>query len=352
MATLDVDTIITRATPLSHQQAHAFSLSATSFACLSLSRKRPPRNRSRTSISCSPTRSRCAIRTRSITGRSPVRRSCRHLLFDKHAGEQTEIVDSLAERIQALGGVCLAMGSDVGETTLIPRPPKGREPAPVPIHGCCTRTIVIKEARAMGRVRRTGDDGTNDLIVSAVIRQNEQQVWFLASTSSTYHSYTHRPRLASSRSLMCVAPRFRFRFPVRIRLVGATWSEHEHEDERDGVSESLHRGRPWHTRIPIVPSAPGSDPRDRCQQHPERRHRSRPCRRRRCGRGSRRRLVLAVGALHALPRAACRRAPGRRHGPLSVSSRLLQPRQEKCYARPRWTRSPAGAWIRKAGRCS
>ena len=105
-----------------------------------------------------------------------------HLLFDKHADEQTELVDSLAERIQSIGGVCLAMGSDVAETTLIPRPPKGREPVPVQISRLLhAHEIVIKEARAMARrASETGDDGTNDLIVSDIIRQNEQQVWFLA----------------------------------------------------------------------------------------------------------------------------------------------------------------------------
>src|SRR5262249_41638804 len=30
-----------------------------------------------------------------------------HLLFDKHAGEQTEIVDAIAERVQTLGGIAL-----------------------------------------------------------------------------------------------------------------------------------------------------------------------------------------------------------------------------------------------------
>src|SRR5437879_1353700 len=56
-----------------------------------------------------------------------------HLLFDKHFGEQNELVDSIAERIQSLGGVTLAMAPDIAETTLIPRPPKGRESAPAQI---------------------------------------------------------------------------------------------------------------------------------------------------------------------------------------------------------------------------
>src|SRR6516164_6856964 len=50
-----------------------------------------------------------------------------HLLFDKHYGEQVEVVDALAERVQTLGGVAIAMAHDVAETTRIARPPSGRE---------------------------------------------------------------------------------------------------------------------------------------------------------------------------------------------------------------------------------
>ena len=105
-----------------------------------------------------------------------------HLLFDKHAGEQTELVDELAERIQLLGGVCLAVSHDVAEATLIPRPPKGREEVPVQISRLLhAHEIVLNEARAMARkAADSGDDGTNDLIVSNVIRTNELQAWFVA----------------------------------------------------------------------------------------------------------------------------------------------------------------------------
>ena len=105
-----------------------------------------------------------------------------HLLFDKHASEQTEIVDALAERIQTLGGVCVAMAHDVAETTLIPRPPKGREEAPMQIARLLhAHEIILKEARTMARLAADrGDDGTNDLLVTDVIRRNEQQAWFLA----------------------------------------------------------------------------------------------------------------------------------------------------------------------------
>jgi len=105
-----------------------------------------------------------------------------HLLFDKHYNEQNELVDAIAERIQLLGGVSLAMAHDVAETTLVPRPPKGREEPPVQISRLLhAHEIVIKEARAMARrAAEAGDDGTNDLLVSDVIRRNELQVWFLA----------------------------------------------------------------------------------------------------------------------------------------------------------------------------
>src|SRR5277367_1625179 len=50
-----------------------------------------------------------------------------HLLFDKHYAEQAELVDALAERVQTLGGVAIAMAPDVAEATRIPRPPRDRE---------------------------------------------------------------------------------------------------------------------------------------------------------------------------------------------------------------------------------
>ena len=105
-----------------------------------------------------------------------------HLLFDKHYEQQNELVDAIAERIQLLGGVSLAMAHDVAETTLIPRPPKGREEAPVQISRLLhAHEIVLKEARTMARLAaEQGDEGTSDLIVSDVIRANEVQVWFVA----------------------------------------------------------------------------------------------------------------------------------------------------------------------------
>jgi len=105
-----------------------------------------------------------------------------HLLFDKHFAEQGGLVDAIAERIQALGGVSLAMAHDIAETTLIPRAPKGREAVPAQISRLLhAHEIVLKEARTMARLAADrGDDGTNDLIVSSIIRTNEAQVWFVA----------------------------------------------------------------------------------------------------------------------------------------------------------------------------
>ena len=105
-----------------------------------------------------------------------------HLLFDKHYSEQDELVDRIAERIQLLGGVSLAMAADVAETTIIPRPPRGREEAPVQISRLLeAHEILLKEARTMARqASEAGDDGTNDLLVSDLIRTNELQVWFLS----------------------------------------------------------------------------------------------------------------------------------------------------------------------------
>ncbi len=105
-----------------------------------------------------------------------------HLLFDKHFNEQSELVDLIAERIMVLGGVSVAMSADVAEMTIVPRPPKGREEVPVQISRLLhAHEIVLEEARAMARkAANEGDDGTNDILVSNVIRTNEMQVWFVA----------------------------------------------------------------------------------------------------------------------------------------------------------------------------
>ena len=104
-----------------------------------------------------------------------------HLLFDKHYEEQLELVDTIAERVQMLGGVSLAMAADVAETTRIERPPRGREPAPVQISRLIdAHQVVLENARPLARrAVELGDDGSNDLLVSELIRTTEMQMWFL-----------------------------------------------------------------------------------------------------------------------------------------------------------------------------
>ena len=105
-----------------------------------------------------------------------------HLLYDKHFDEQVELVDSIAERIQLLGGVSLAMAADIAETTQIERPPRGREEVPVQLSRLIdAHQIIIRQARTLAsRASTLGDDGTNDLVVSEVLRTNELQTWFLS----------------------------------------------------------------------------------------------------------------------------------------------------------------------------
>ena len=105
-----------------------------------------------------------------------------HLLFDKHHGEQAGLVDAIAERIQLLGGVSIAMAPDVAETTRIERPPRGREEVPVQLSRLLDahQTVISLVRIVARRASELGDDGTNDLLVSQVLRTNELQMWFLS----------------------------------------------------------------------------------------------------------------------------------------------------------------------------
>jgi starvation-inducible DNA-binding protein len=105
-----------------------------------------------------------------------------HLLFDKHYGEQAELVDAIAERVQLLGGVSIAMAADVAETTRIERPPRGREEVPVQLSRLLdAHQVIILETRKLARrAVEIGDDGSNDFLISEVLRTNELQVWFLS----------------------------------------------------------------------------------------------------------------------------------------------------------------------------
>ncbi len=105
-----------------------------------------------------------------------------HLLFDKHYGEQAELIDTIAERIQILGGVAVALSHDIAELTRLERTPRDREEVPVIL----TRLLdahhfILKEVHDFAKkAADLGDDGTNDMLVSQVLRTNEMQVWFVS----------------------------------------------------------------------------------------------------------------------------------------------------------------------------
>jgi starvation-inducible DNA-binding protein len=105
-----------------------------------------------------------------------------HLLLDKHADEQLALVDALAERVQALGGVAVGDPRHVAEITSIPRPPDGVEEVPAMLSRLLSahEAILVDARDAARRAAELGDDGTNDLLVSQVVRTGEAQVWFLA----------------------------------------------------------------------------------------------------------------------------------------------------------------------------
>jgi starvation-inducible DNA-binding protein len=105
-----------------------------------------------------------------------------HLLMDKHAGEQLELVDKIAERIQTLGGVAVGDPRHVAEITRVPRPPDGAEEVPAMLSRLLeAHEVILTDAHdAAGRVQEVGDDASNDLIVSDVVRTGELQCWFVA----------------------------------------------------------------------------------------------------------------------------------------------------------------------------
>lgn len=105
-----------------------------------------------------------------------------HLLFDKHAEEQLELVDMLAERVQMLGGISVGDPRHAAELTSIPRPPDGAEEVPVTLSRLLDahETIIEKVRMGLDKTEASKDMGTNDLLMGDVLRRHEMQVWFLA----------------------------------------------------------------------------------------------------------------------------------------------------------------------------
>jgi starvation-inducible DNA-binding protein len=182
-ATLDADEILQHASPLTHQHAHEIQpwghLVRMPIALAESACKESVANLNQLLADTMTLRDLYKKHHWQVSGPTFYQL---HLLFDKHYAEQSTLVDSIAERIQLLGGVSVAMSHDVAESTLIPRPPKGRESVPVQLSRLLhAHEIVLKEARTMARLAsEREDDGTNDLLVSDVIRTNELQVWFVA----------------------------------------------------------------------------------------------------------------------------------------------------------------------------
>ena len=105
-----------------------------------------------------------------------------HLLFDKHAEEQQELIDLLAERVQSLGGIAVGDPRHAAELTTIDRPPNGAEEVPSMIHRLLDahEVVITKVREAIRRTDRGEDWGSNDLLVGDVLRRNELQIWFVS----------------------------------------------------------------------------------------------------------------------------------------------------------------------------
>ncbi|HEV8534300.1 MAG TPA: DNA starvation/stationary phase protection protein [Candidatus Limnocylindria bacterium] len=105
-----------------------------------------------------------------------------HLLFDKHAGEQLELVDLLAERVQSLGGIAVGDPRHAAELTSIERPPDGAEDVPAMITRLLRahEKVIVLTRHALDLTERNKDWGSNDLLMGDVLRRNELQVWFIA----------------------------------------------------------------------------------------------------------------------------------------------------------------------------
>src|ERR671936_230595 len=153
MKTIDADAILARATPMTHQQGHEIQpfnhLVKMPIALAHTTCVESVENLNQLLADTITLRDLYKKHHWQLAGPTFYQL---HLLFDKHYDEQNDLVDSIAERIQVLGGVSVAMAADVAETTLVPRPPKGREEPPVQISRLLhAHEIVLKESRAMAR---------------------------------------------------------------------------------------------------------------------------------------------------------------------------------------------------------
>ncbi len=105
-----------------------------------------------------------------------------HLLFDKHAAEQLDLIDLLAERVQSLGGIAVGDPRHAAELTTIERPPDGAEDVPGMISRLLRahETVIAKVRKAIEDTESSRDWGSNDLLMSDLLRRHELQVWFVS----------------------------------------------------------------------------------------------------------------------------------------------------------------------------
>ncbi len=104
-----------------------------------------------------------------------------HLLYDKHAEEQLELVDMIAERIQMLGGVATGMPAAVAKLSKIENPPDDVEEVPTVISRLLEahETICNEVNEGIDQTEENKDWGTNDMLMGDVLRTNQMQVWFV-----------------------------------------------------------------------------------------------------------------------------------------------------------------------------
>lgn len=107
-----------------------------------------------------------------------------HLLFDKHAGEQPPLIDAIAERMRTLGLDVAALPMDVAnDTSLSEKEEVGHDPQAMVRNLLTAHEDYLKLLREAVEVTdETGDDGTNDLLVSEVMRVHELETWFIRSS--------------------------------------------------------------------------------------------------------------------------------------------------------------------------
>lgn len=105
-----------------------------------------------------------------------------HLLFDKHAEEQSALIDELAERVQMLGGIAVGDPRHAAELTTIERSPDGAEDVPAMITRLLKahQEIIRKVREGIEATEQSKDWGTNDLLMGDVLRRHEMQVWFIS----------------------------------------------------------------------------------------------------------------------------------------------------------------------------